>query len=158
MRVFLTALLTLVAAIVCTAADLSIVRVWPGYRTDESFERISEYFGREEDTAGQHILRTHPETRAGYYFLLRVKNSGTAIDAAKIELHLITPFSPEPKTYTFTTALPNGSHAFHLGLTGADWPGKPKDAVVAWQLRLLAADGAELATTQSYLWSQPDKK
>jgi hypothetical protein len=157
MRVLLTALLAFAAATVCTATDLTIVRVWPGYRTAESFERISEYFGKNEDARGQLILRTQADKRAGYYFLLRVNNAGTTLPDAKIELQVITPFSPEPKTYNFACALPAKSHVLNLGLTGADWPGKPKDEVVAWHLRLLSASGIELAKAQSYLWSMPDK-
>lgn len=158
MRAFLTVFLALAAASFCAAADLSIIRVWPGYRTAESFDRISEYLGKNEDARGQLILRTQPDIRAGYYFLLRVKNTSAAIADAKIELQVITPFSPEPKTYTFTSALPVGSHAFNLGLTGPDWPGKPKTEVVAWQLRVLSHDGTELAKAQSHLWALPEKK
>ena len=157
MRALLTALILAVAASVCAAADLTIVRVWPGYRTDESFERISEYVGKNEDAHNQCILRTQPEVRAGYYFLLRVKNTGAVINDAKIELQVITPFAPEPKTYNFSSTLPAGSHVLNLGLTGADWPGKPKDEVVAWKLRLFSASGVELGKVQSYLWSMPDK-
>ena len=157
MRVFITALLAFATASVCAATDLTIVRVWPGYRTAESFERISEYFGQNEDARSQLILRTQADKRAGYYFLLRVKNSSAAIPDAKIELQVITPFSPEPKTYNFACTLPAKSQVLNLGLTGADWPGKPKDEVVAWHLRLLSSTGTELAKAQSYLWSMPNK-
>jgi hypothetical protein len=157
MRVFLTALLAFVVATACAAADLTLVRIWPGYRNAESFERISQYFGKAEDVQSQLILRTQADKRAGYYFLLRVNNAGPAIPDAKIELQVITPFSPEPKTYTFACTLPAKSQAINLGLTGSDWPGKPKDEVVAWHLRLLSPAGAELAQAQSYLWSMPDK-
>ena len=157
MRAFLTAFLALATASLCTAADLSIVRVWPGYRTAESFERISEYLGKNEDARAQFILRTQPDTRAGYYFLVRVKNAEAAVTDATIELQVITPFSPEPKTYNFSGTLPAGSHVLNLGLTGTDWPGKPKDEIVAWKLRLLSSTGTELAKAQSYLWSMPAK-
>jgi hypothetical protein len=157
MRAFFTAFFFLVAASLC-AADLTIVRVWPGYHTAEEFERISEYFGHEEDVTGHHILRTKPEIRTGYYFLVRFKNDTAEISNARIELQLITPFAAEPKTYTFDSVIPKGNTAFHLGLTGTDWPGKPKDEAVAWQVRLLSATGTELAKTQSFLWAMPDKK
>jgi hypothetical protein len=158
MRALLTAFFFLVAATFCAAADLTIVRVWPGYRTAESFERIAEYFDKNEDPAAEHIIRTQPDTRAGYYFLVRFKNNTAVIPAARLELQIITPFSTDPKTYTFDRPIPKGSTAFNLGLTGADWPGKPKDEVVAWQLRLLTPTGTELAKTQSYLWAKPEKK
>lgn len=158
MRAFLTASFFLLAASLCAAADFTIVRVWPGYRPAESFERISEYFDKDEDVKGQHILRTHPDTRAGYYFLVRLKNETAEIPTARIELQLITPFSTAAKTYTFDSVIPKGNTAFNLGLTGADWPGQPKDEAVAWQVRLLSSTGAELAKAQSFLWAMPDKK
>jgi hypothetical protein len=158
MRALLYTACLLLAASLCHAANPTIVRVWPGYRTDEEFERISEYFGHDEDVKGQHILRTKPETRAGYYFLVRLKNESAEISTARLELQIITPFSTQAKTYTFDSTVPHGSTAFNLGLTGADWPGKPKDEAVAWQVRLLSETGAELAKTQSFLWTMPDKK
>ena len=158
MRVFLTVLFASVAASICAAADLTIVRVWPGYRAAESFERISEYFGKNEEAAAQHIIRTQPSERAGYYFLVRLKNEAAEIAGSHFELQIVTPFATLPKTFTFDSPIPHGSHAFHLGLTGADWPGKPKDEAIAWQLRVLSSTGTELSRTQSFLWSLPEKK
>lgn len=158
MRILLSVFFALVAASLCAAADLTIVRVWPGYRDAESFERISEYFGKDENPAALHIHRTQPAERAGYYFLVRLKNTGAEIARARFEIQLITPFSTEPKTYTFDSAIPSGSHAFQLGLTGTDWPAKPKEESIAWQVRVLSASGEELVRTQSFLWSQPEKK
>jgi len=157
MRVSLIVLFAFAAASVCAAADLTIVRVWPGYRTAASFDRISEYFGQAENAQAQLILRSQADKRAGYYFLVRVSNIGVTLPDAKIELQVITPFSPEPKTYLFSCTLPAKSNVLNLGLTGTDWPGKPKDEVVAWHLRLLSAAGTELANTQSHLWSMPNK-
>lgn len=158
MRAILTALLVFATATFSHAAELSLVRVWPGYLTAESFERLSEYFGKNEEPAAQHILRTQPGERAGYYFLVRLKNKGAALTGARFELQVVTPFATESRTYTFDSTIPQGSHAFHLGLTGSDWPGKPKDESVAWKLRVLSPDGAELLQSQSYLWALPEKK
>lgn len=158
MRALLLALLAFAAASLAHAADLTLVRVWPGYRTAESFERISEYFGKDEDPAALHLLRTQPAERAGYYFLVRLKNKGPALAGARFELQIVPPFATEPRTYVFESALPAGSHAFNLGLTGTDWPGQPKDEAIAWKLRVLAADGTELLQKQSFLWALPEKK
>lgn len=158
MRALLFSLLVLATTTLSQAAELTIVRVWPGYRTAESFENISEYFGKNEEPAAQHILRSQPGERAGYYFLVRLKNKGADLAAARFELQLVTPFAAAPRTYTFDSSIPEGSHAFHLGLTGNDWPGKPKEESIAWKLRVLSSDGTELVQTQSYLWALPDKK
>ena len=139
-----------------SAADLSVVRVWPGYRTAESFERISEFFTGRENDSGQTLLRSQPSSRAGFYFLTRVKNSGPALDDVRVELHVIRPDSATPRridNFT-TTRIPAGSHVFQIGLTGADWPDAGANPV-AWQLRFLSADGTELLREQSFLWGQP---
>jgi hypothetical protein len=53
--------------------NIEVVRVWPEYRTAESFDRISEYFTGRENPGNQIILRTRPESRAGFYFFTRLK-------------------------------------------------------------------------------------
>ena len=138
------------------AAEVELVRVWPGWRDEASFLRISEYFGGKENTGDQIMLRTHAEARAGFYFLTRVKNSSGALSGAKFALHLIAPDSPEPKLYTFPADLAAGSTVFQIGLTSTDWPG-PKVHPVAWMLELVTADGRVLAAQKSFLWEKPAK-
>lgn len=152
MRILIAFLLT---ATIALAAEVEFVRIWPAWRATESFVRISEYFGGEENTGRQTMLRTRPEDRTGFYFLSRVKNQGPAVADVRFVLEIITPDSPQTKTYTFNTPLPSGSHVFNLGLTGKDWAGE-KVQPVAWRLRLLDGDEQELATSQSFLWRMPD--
>jgi hypothetical protein len=149
----LTAFLLL--ATIATAHEVDFVRVWPAWRAADSFVRIQEYFGEGEDTGSQTMLRTQPTDRSGFYFLTRTRNPGSARGDVRFVLEVITPESPQPKTYTFRTKLPTGSHVFNLGLTGKDWAGK-KVQPVAWRLRLLAANDEELAARQSFLWSMPE--
>ena len=141
-------------SVTASAAGVEIIRLLPEYMPAASFMRVSEYFNGKENTRGATILRTQPASRDGFYFNLRTKTD-TAIELAWIELQVISPASTEPRTESFAVSLPRGSHLIRFGFTGADWPG-PKAAHVAWKLRLLGADGAELATQQSYLWSKPD--
>ena len=159
MRLLLPLLLLLTATRLFAAADLGILRVWPGYRSAESFDRISEYFNGQENTGGQTFLRTQPADRAGYYFFVRTKNRAAPVEAASVVVSVITPDSPHPKVFANfpATALPKGGHVFQIGLTGADWPDAQLQPV-AWQLRFLAADGTELLRHQSFLWSQPPAK
>ncbi|HEU5079283.1 MAG TPA: hypothetical protein VFT72_08715 [Opitutaceae bacterium] len=152
-----TVLLLCFATASLDAADVKFVRVWPNFRTAESFMRLSEYFtGKENPGRKQTILRTEPEVRMGFYFLARLKNAGEALNGAKLELHLITPLSPRPVVYTFPADVPKGNYVYNLGLTGKDWP-DPEMNPVAWRLVLVASDGQEIASEQSYLWSKPDK-
>jgi hypothetical protein len=136
------------------AGDVEFVRVWPGWRDAESFERISEYFGSGENPGREIILRTQPAERAGFYFLVRVKSSA-AIGNARFQLQVIRPDAPEPKTFVFPAAIPTKEKVFQLGLTGGDWPGGNEAAPVAWKLALLADDGRTLAEHKSFLWEKP---
>lgn len=136
-----------------SAADLKIVRIMPDYQPADAFVRISEYFNGKENTGGATILRTQPARRDGYYFLIRVK-AAKPMEVAWVETQVITPTSPTPRVDSFAVSLVPGSQVIKLGLTGTDWP-EPKAVPVAWKLRILSADGKEMATEQSFLWSKP---
>ena len=154
----LFALIVWVAASVvgASAAEVDFVRVWPGWRTAESFERISEFFTGEENTGRETVLRTHPERRAGFYYLVRTANSGETLTGATFVLRVISPSSPDPKVTTFPVEIPPRSKVFLLGLTGPDWPHEDVHPV-AWKLELRSADDAVLASAQSFLWAKPAK-
>lgn len=153
---FLTALLLALAPAAPRAAEAEFLRVWPAWHDAESFERISEYFGGREHTGRETVLRTHPDARAGYYFLVRVK-CATALPAAKFELSVIRPDSPQPRSHTFTAALPARESVLQLGLTGADWPGGKQANPVAWKLALIGPGGRVIAEQKSFLWEKPAK-
>ncbi|MGA3006496.1 MAG: hypothetical protein ABSE59_01265 [Opitutaceae bacterium] len=150
--------LVFICAFFCFAAaragEVTVVRVWPGYRSAESFERISEYFDGKENSGGETVLRTRPAQRAGFYFLVRLNNTGGPVAGATFELSVISPASATPHPFKFTANLPAGGHVFECGLTGNDWP-NAKAHPVAWKLVVRTPDGAELASTQSFLWSKP---
>jgi hypothetical protein len=151
-------LLSAVLPATSVAADsgLSVVRVYTGWRDGPSFKRIAEYFDGKEHTGGTIVVRTHPEQRSGYYFLVRTANAGAAA-TAKINVQLIMPNDTKGRTYSFATEIPTGGALFNLGLTGADWP-DVKTNPVAWKLDVVAADGHVLATSTSYLWEKPPAK
>lgn len=134
------------------AAEVQLVRVWPAYRDIASFQRLSEYFTGRENASGETFLRSQPNARAGYYFLLRTESSAT-IDTV-VEVSVIRPGHDQPDIFTFPAQLPAGSHATQAGLTGADWP-DPTAHPLAWRVRLLSPDGALLAGEQSFLWALP---
>ncbi len=138
------------------AAGVEIVRVFTEWHDAASFQRISEFFTDREDTGGIAVLRSHPGERAGYYWLVRLKNGEAALPGAKFELQVVTPASPETKTFVFPADIPAGRCVYRLGVTGTDWPGTGARPV-AWQLRLLAGDGRTVVARQSFLWAEPGK-
>lgn len=139
-----------------SAADATFVRLWPGWREADSFDRITEFLGGNEPVGRRILLRTQPGARAGYYFLFRV-NTPSAVTGAKFELAVIRPDSPTPKTFTFPATTAAGDSVFDLGLTGPDWPDGKKANPVAWKLTFLSADGRVLAEHKSFLWEKPAK-
>jgi len=156
MRALFAGLLLLIAANFAAAAEVELVRVWPAWHNEEDFERIGDYFGRPEDRGRQVVLRTHADSRAGYYFLVRVK-SAAADPATKFELQVIRPDALRPETFTFMSPLRAKETVYQLGLTGTDWPAGKKTHPVAWKLTVLAGDGRVLAEQKSFLWEKPTK-
>lgn len=137
------------------AEPISLVRVWPRWYDLDSFQRISEYFTGRQNPGDYTILRTQPEIRPGYYFLVRVKNKGQLVQGTKFVISVILPGHPDPRTYVFPADVPAKGKVYQLGLTGSDWPGK-KILPLAWKVDLVDASGREIATQQSFLWSKPN--
>lgn len=138
------------------AAEVEFLRVWPGWRNAAAFDRIGEYFGGQENTGRNIALRTQPEPRDGYYFVVRVKTAA-ALNGAKFELSVIRPDAPEPKVFSFPATVPARETLYQLGLTGSDWPGGEKANPVAWKLALVGSDGRVVAEHKSFLWEKPAK-
>jgi hypothetical protein len=135
------------------AAEVSLVRVWPGYRASETFVGIREYFGGDEPNGGRTTLRSQPDERGGYYWLIRARSS-EPVPEAVVEVQFIRPGRSESETRLFTCSLPEGSRAILIGLTGSDWP-DAKARPTAWKVRLLDPAGNVLAAEESFLWSAP---
>ena len=149
----LVAGLLLGAAVAAAAETVTVVHVYTGWREAASFKRISEYFDGKENTGGEILRRTHPDQRAGFYFLVRVANPG-APGSVTCHLQIISATNAKPVNHVFPVDLKSGGSVLNLGLTGADWP-DPKANPVAWKIELKNADGSLLATEKSYLWDKP---
>ena len=141
------------AAAAAPAPEFALVRVWPGWKEAEDFTRLREYFGAAPDSGPRRVLRTSPDQRAGFYFLVRTR--GPAVPAAVLELAVLRPDGPEPVTHRFPAALRAGGEVLELGLTGDAWPGGKRAQPVAWRLRVLGAGDRLLAEERSFLWVDP---
>jgi len=133
---------------------VEFVRVWPQWRGAGEFKRISEYFTGRENESGLQIRRSQPQSRAGYYFLARVRHKTVTLAGAKFQLHVIRVDAPEPKpVLEFAADTGPGEDVFEIGLTGKDWT-DAKEHPVAWRLDLVGPDGHLLAWSQSFLWDK----
>lgn len=138
------------------ASDLTIVRIFTGWRAGDSFKRIAEYFDGKEHTGSETIVRTDPAQRTGYYFLVRLTNPGAA-RPVRFQLELIEPGTGASRTVVLPAELGAGSPVYQLGLTGLEWQDS-KVQPVAWRLRVLGENDQVLATEKSYLWEKPAAK
>lgn len=146
----------LAGAVPARADDVSIIRVYSGWRDASSFKRIAEYFDGKEHNGGEAIVRSHPEARQGFYFFVRTRNPGE-LRQVRARLQVITAANSQAETHEFPLQLrAKDDTVFHLGLTGPDWP-DAKLHPVAWKLELTDPDGRVLATEVSYLWEKPAK-
>lgn len=152
----ITVILALGIGLTATAAaDIELVRVWPGYRDAASFTSASEYF--DGPAAKSHLIaqRSQPNHRAGYYWLVRTKSS-TSISQAKVRLEVTRRGTTQAESYEFAVDIARGSHAVPIGLTGSDWA-SPEDVPVAWRLTIQTPEGAPLATQSSFLWQDTNR-
>jgi hypothetical protein len=76
---------------------------------------ISEYFDGKENSGSIAVLRTHPDQRSGYYFLVRTSNPGAA-RSIKASLEVITAANPKPVAYSFPGELKSPRHREKLPL------------------------------------------
>ena len=135
--------------------SVAIREIKPRHIKAEQFIRVSEYFTGAEHSDDRLILRSAPESRGGYYFVLILDTNvrrlpeGTMI---KGEFH--GPGAKGAVTHQFTlpSERPKTKEIF-VGLTGPDWP-SPEAVPAAWRFTISDADGNRLGGAQSYLWSQ----
>ena len=155
MRLFLPLLVLLapMSSLPLAADGLELVRVWPGYRDAASFTSIGEYFGGTEPIRGRTVLRSQPDSREGFYWLVRTR-ADEALADLRLEITVLRTDPPDTEHFEFNFSLPAGSHPVYAGLTGSDWT-DPETRPRAWHLTILTRDGTVLATEQSFLWENP---
>ena len=134
----------------CLGADLQTQ--W-SYKQTEEFQRISEFFTGKENLGNRIVLRSIPENRDGLYFSLYIKNKIRSLPSGtKAVVELLQPNSPDIQTYEFLVPeVSSKSKELMLGITGDNWPNED-DHPLAWRVRLIDAEGKEIASDHSYLW------
>jgi hypothetical protein len=134
--------------------SVEIEEIKPRYIETEAFKRISEYLTGQEYLGDRVLLRSDPDTRAGYYFTLVLDEDVRHLPkGTQIIDEFFTPKSVEKQTHTFT--LPSqlaSTNEIFVGLTGEDWP-QVGGVPAAWRFTIEDANGKLLGEKQSYLWS-----
>lgn len=125
------------------------------YLEKQSFLRISEYFDGKENTGNRLVCRSKPDSRAGLYLILSLKESTRELPADIVaRWQVISPKAPDPVEYLIAVPneRPRGKDLF-VGLTGDDWP-DPETRPVAWKFTLETSDGKVLLAKKSFLWER----
>jgi len=123
---------------------------------ETSFKRISEYFDQQENLGGNIILRSQPNHRAGYYFILSLAKSAADVLAnGMIELHYFREGENLHilETFELPSPIPDSKEIW-LGLTGSSDIG-PNASILAWKIVTRNANGAILGSKKSFLWELP---
>ena len=76
-------------ALAKAGSEVEFVRIWPQWRDTDSFLRISEYIGGKENTGRQTVLRSQPDNRDGFYFLVRARSGAAFYGDTKFVLEVI---------------------------------------------------------------------
>ena len=99
------------------------------------------------------VLRSNPENRNGLYFSLFIKDRIRSLpEGTKAIVEVLQPNSPDTQIYEYSIPVNTSkSKELMLGITGANWPNED-DHPLAWRVRLVNAEGEELASDKSYLW------
>lgn len=122
------------------------------YAPEKDFTRISEYFTGEENTSGRLYLRSQPDEREGYYWIVSTPESLRS-EPGRVTLEAHIPGSPETRLESFEVKTFN-EQSIWVGMTGSDWPSS-KARPVAWQLTVYDRQGAAVFQRESFLWSEP---
>ena len=147
----------LLAAAAPLAADDGFRRISSGHQSEESFQRISEFFTGRENPGRRVIVRTDPSQRSGYYLSLRLRNNPYRRQAVEdaVLLQVIPPDAVEPVSHRFDLGPVNRrSPEFLIGLTGDRWAesgARPR----AWKITFFDQDGEVIASRKSFLWGTP---
>lgn len=135
--------------------SVEIEEIKPRYIEEESFKRIGEYLTGVENKGDRVIVRSSPEQRAGYYFVLVLDTSVRQLPSGTVvEGEFYLPGSAELQRHDFALPArrPKTKEIF-LGLTGETWPFDETAVPAAWRFTVKDANGLVLAEEASYLWS-----
>jgi len=136
-------------------SSCEILEIKPRYIPESNFVRIGEFLSGAEKKGNRVILRSKPETRAGFYFTLVLDEKLRSLPRGSVITgEFFTPASKEIQTHDFVLPnnLPKKTREIFVGLTGADWP-QSGGVPGAWRFTIRDANGNTLAQRTSYLWS-----
>lgn len=129
-------------------------QVYFRYIPEENFMRISEFFDGEENPGVRKLIRSVPEQRSGFYFILRLEPGWKTLqEGSQLRVHYVPLDAIHPIVYDFDLGeeVRSWNGEIFFGLTGEQWSqegGEP----IAWKLQLLSPAGKVMAVRDSFLW------
>jgi len=160
MRIFLLACFSLFL-IACSSTpkeavtSVEISDISPRFIPEATFKRIHEYRTGAEYQGGRVIVRTDPQVRDGFYFVLTLDTKLNQLpQGTVIKGEFYTPDATEPVEYVFNLPAkrPRTKEIF-LGLTGEAWTHGSSVKPSAWRFTVTGPDNQQFAQKKSYLWS-----
>ena len=135
--------------------SVTIENIEPRYMQDSDFISIREYMTGTMNTGKKVILRSDPDVRTGFYFILTFDTKLHRFPpGCSIIGEYYTPLSSDSKTHRFVLPMQRKkTREVMIGLTGDDWPLDDGSAPSAWQFIVQDANGEIIGLKQSFLWS-----
>lgn len=141
-------------------AAYEIRQVYYRYIPEENFMRITEFFNGEENPGVRKLVRSTPEQRSGFYFVLRLKPGWQSLkEGSQLRVHYVPDNVIYPVVYSFdlTEEVRSWKGEIFFGLTGEQWE-KEGGEPIAWKLQVVSPEGEVLAVRESFLWKDHPAK
>lgn len=123
------------------------------FQDADSFKTLTSYFTNGKKEGPRNVVRSNENAWGGMYFIIEFKDRPETFEKKlSIVVDVLTPFSPDPRQYTFT--LENSDHfswEAYFGITGKDWPDS-EASPLAWKVTVKDFEGNLLDQRQSFLW------
>lgn len=135
--------------------SVAITAIYPRYMETAQFKRVNEYRSGLEYEGKRVILRTNPDVRDGFYFVLQLDTKAHLLpQGTKLTAEFYLPNSADPQEFTFELPVKRAkTKEIFVGLTGEAWPYAAGEATpAAWKFTLLDPNGNSLGSKRSYLW------
>lgn len=148
------AALFLLLALAPAATALSIEQAVPRFYPDRSIESLQQRLGLGSGQTFRSVIPSQKDSPQGWYFLIELDQPlPPTAHAARIRLYRTEALDAASHSWSLVDLRPR--RMLYLGLTGTDWPAGTAVRPLAWRIEILDAEGAVLASWESFLYSLP---
>lgn len=137
-----------------SATALTIEQAFPRFYPDRSIESLQQRLGLGSGQTFRSVIPSQKHSPQGWYFLIELDQPLPATaHSARIRLYRTDALDAASHSWPLDDLRPR--RMLYLGLTGTDWPEDTAVRPLAWRIEIVDAEGAVLASWESFLYSLP---